>query len=205
MACALVASRRVSSGQDVRLYGGARDGRVLNLGLQGKYEAAEREYERCHVRFPKQSHPNTTVCLSSEEKKLYDLIIAYRQKQHLESIPVSAKLSQVAQTHVRDLSEQHTFDLQGKCNLHTTCMWTKPQEIAGYKGNGFEIAYFNPGGATAQGGLHGWKMSPAHNSVLINSGVWGKSKWKAIGVGIYKGYGVAWFGEVDDVAPELCP
>ncbi|OWT42383.1 hypothetical protein VFPPC_18494 [Pochonia chlamydosporia 170] len=47
MACALVASRRVSSGQDVRLYGGARDGRVLNLGLQGKYEAAEREYERC--------------------------------------------------------------------------------------------------------------------------------------------------------------
>lgn len=171
------------------------------------------------------SYPVATVCLSPEEKKLYDLIMVYRQENHLESIPLSAKLSQVAQTHARDLSEHYTFDPKNKCNPHSwsshgkwtsccytndhkkaSCMWTKPQEIAGYAGNGFEIAYYSSIGATAKEGLDGWKISPGHNPLLINSGTWEKAKWKAIGVGIYKEYGLVWFGEVDDAAaPEACP
>ncbi len=85
-------------------------------------------------------------------------------------------------------------------------MWTKPQEIAGYAGNGFEIAYYSSIGATAKEGLDGWKISPGHNPLLINSGTWEKAKWKAIGIGIYKEYGLVWFGEVDDAAaPDACP
>lgn len=52
------------------------------------------------------SHPST-VCLSAEEKKLYDLMMAYRKSKGLESIPLSAKLTQVAQTHAKDLAENH--------------------------------------------------------------------------------------------------
>jgi len=173
--------------------------------------------------FTERSHP-AKVCLNAEERKLYDLIMVYRREKNLESIPLSAKLSQVAQTHARDLSEHYKFDPNNKCNPHSwsshgkwssccytndhkkaSCMWTKPQEIAGYTGNGFEIAYYSSIGATAQEGLDGWKVSPGHNPLLINSGTWEKAKWKAIGIGIYKEYGLVWFGEVEDTeSPEAC-
>ena len=42
-------------------------------------------------------------------------------------------------------------------------MWLKPKEIAGYDGNGFEIAYYSSVGANAQEGIDGWKISPGHN------------------------------------------
>jgi uncharacterized protein YkwD len=175
--------------------------------------------------FHERPYPAAAVCLSSEEKKLYDLIMAYRLENHLESIPLSAKLSQVAQTHARDLSEHYTFDPNNKCNPHSwsshgkwtsccytsdhkkaSCMWTKPQEIARYTGNGFEIAYYSSIGATAKEGLDGWKVSAGHNPLLVNSGTWEKVKWKAIGIGIYKEYGLVWFGEVEDAeVQDSCP
>lgn len=84
-------------------------------------------------------------------------------------------------------------------------MWVKPKEIAGYQGNGFEIAYFQSNGANAQEGLDGWKISPGHNPLIVNSGNWEKVKWNAIGIGIYKEYGLVWFGEIlDPIVPESC-
>ncbi len=157
------------------------------------------------------------VCLSSEEKKLYDMIKEYRESKGLEQIPISAKLTVVAQTHARDLADNYVFDVDNKCNPHSwskkgkwtsccytsdhkqaSCMWSKPKEITGYTGNGFEIAYYSSAGANAKEGLDGWKISPGHNPLLINLGTWSKVKWKAIGMGIYKEYGVVWFGEVED-------
>ena len=160
------------------------------------------------------------VCLSSEEKKLYTLIMEYRKSKGLPSIPLSSKLTLVAQTHAKDLSDNYTFDAKNKCNPHSwskkgnwtsccytndhkqaSCMWSKPKEIAGYEGNGFEIAYYSSLGASAQEGLDGWKLSPGHNPLLINSGTWESVKWNAIGIGIYKEYGLVWFGEVMDDGP----
>jgi uncharacterized protein YkwD len=46
--------------------------------------------------------------------------------------------------------------------------------------------------------LESWKGSPGHNAVILNEGIWSDSNWKAIGVGIYKGYAVIWFGEEPD-------
>jgi len=156
------------------------------------------------------------VCLSKEEKKLYDLIMDYRKTKKLEAIPISYKLTLVAQTHARDLAEHYEFNAKNKCNPHSwsekgkwtpccyenhnqaSCMWTKPQEIARYAGNGYEIAYYSSLGASAQEGIDGWKISPGHNPLLINSGTWSKVKWNAIGIGIYKEYGLVWFGEVQD-------
>jgi hypothetical protein len=70
---------------------------------------------------------------------------------------------------------------------------------------GFEIAYYSSAGANAEEGLAGWKKSSGHNPLLINSGTWKTRKWGAIGIGIYKEYGLVWFGEIkDDDVTTLC-
>ena len=163
------------------------------------------------------SEPVSEICLTSEEKKLYDLMMDYRKGKGLELIPISAKLSQVAQVHARDLADNYEFDPDNKCNPHSwskkgnwsaccytkdhkqaKCMWDKPKEIADYNGAGYEIAYYSSRGATAEEGLAGWKKSPAHDPLIINEGIWAKAKWKGIGMGIYEEYGVVWFGEAED-------
>ena len=157
------------------------------------------------------------VCLSSEEKKLYDLMMAYRRAKGLPPIALSAKLTQVAQAHARDLADNYKFDPKNKCNPHSwsskgkwssccytsdhkqaECMWAKPKEIAGYVSPGYEIAYYSSAGASASEGLAGWKKSPSHNPLIVNEGIWSKVDWKAIGIGFYKEYGIVWFGELED-------
>ena len=77
-------------------------------------------------------------------------------------------------------------------------MWDKPKEIAGYESPGYEIAYYSSAGATAEEGLKGWKKSPSHNPLLINTGIWKDIDWGGIGIGIYGEYGVVWFGQLED-------
>jgi hypothetical protein len=160
---------------------------------------------------------NGDVCLNNEEKKLYDLIMSYRKSKHLAPIPFSSKLTRVAQAHVHDLEKNFEYQPSNECNPHSwsakgdwtpccytadhkqaKCMWQKPKEISDYPGNGYEIAYYSSAGANADEGLDGWQKSPGHNPLLINSGMWSKVKWKAIGVGMYGQYGVVWFGEEED-------
>lgn len=175
--------------------------------------------------FTVKSTPAPDVCLSAEELKLYHLIMKYRKSNGLKPIPLSAKLTQVAQVHARDLAAHYNFDQSNSCNPHSwsdqgnwtaccytndhkqaKCMWDKPREISGYTGNGFEIAYYSSSGANAQEGIDGWKLSPGHNPLLINSGMWSTVTWKAIGIGIYKEYGLVWFGEeADDQQWNQCP
>jgi uncharacterized protein YkwD len=161
--------------------------------------------------------PVTEVCLNKEEQRLYELMMGYRKSKGLPSIPVSAKLCLVAQTHAHDLMDNYKFDFDNKCNPHSwskkgkwtsccytndhkqaQCMWDKPREIAAYGGNGYEIAYYSSKGATAEEGLAGWKLSPGHNPLIINDGMWSKVEWKGIGIGFYGEYGIVWFGEVED-------
>lgn len=171
----------------------------------------------------RETRPTETVCLSAEEKKLYGMMMAYRKTKGLESIPLSAKLTKVAQAHAKDLSENHD-PTQERCNLHSwskkgswtsccytadhkqaACMWNKPREIADYPSNGYEISYYFSAGADAESGLEGWKQSTGHNQMIINDGIWKKIKWNAIGIGFYKEYGVVWFGDTKDDTPlEVC-
>lgn len=141
----------------------------------------------------------------------------YRKSKGLAPIPVSPKLTLVAQTHARDLADNYDFKEDNKCNPHSwskkgkwssccytndhkaaKCMWDKPREIAGYEGHGYEIAYYSSDGAFAEEGLDGWKKSPGHNPLIVNEGIWEKAKWKGIGIGFVGEYGVVWFGEVED-------
>lgn len=165
------------------------------------------------------------VCLSAEEQKLFELINGYRKQKKLPAIPASAKLTQVAQVHVRDLAAHFNYENRGACNPHSwsehgtwtpccytpdhkqaACMWNKPREIAGYESEGYEIAFFSSNGAEADESLAGWKSSPGHNPVIINEGTWKDVAWNAVGVGIYGNYSVVWFGVLaDSSSPNVCP
>ena len=157
------------------------------------------------------------VCLTAEEQRLYNLLMEYRKSKKLPAIPFSAKLTRVAQAHVRDLTAHFDYENRGDCNPHSwsakgswsaccytgdhkqaACMWNKPREIAGYESDGFEIAFWSSDGAEAAESLEGWKKSAGHNPVIVNSGTWEKAKWEAIGIGIYGNYAVVWFGGLAD-------
>ncbi len=162
-------------------------------------------------------------CLSAEEAELGERINTYRQQHGLSSVPVSRSLVTVAQYHVVDLQTYHPdqgTDQRGMaCNLHSwsangpwspVCytrdhhyasgMWDKPTEITGniYTAPGFENAYWNSGGATAANAFTAWSNSTAHNDVILNRNNWSDIVFRAMGVGIYEGYAVLWFGQQTD-------
>jgi len=159
--------------------------------------------------------------LTAEEMKLYDLMMDYRKAYGLPSIPISKSLTTVARTHVKDLQDNKPD--QDSCNAHSwsskgswspccytpdhaqaPCMWGKPRELTSYRGDGFEIAvtkrdsFRNNLEISASLALERWKLSPGHNAVIINKGIWQDKHWKAIGICIGPGYAVAWFGEEPD-------
>mgnify|MGYP000878536110 CR=1 FL=1 len=157
------------------------------------------------------------VSPTSEELKLYGLIMSYRAERGLPAIAMSRSLTHVAQVHARDLTDNRPA--KGECNMHSwsdkghwtaccytsdhrqaACMWNKPRELTPYPGNGYEISHGAWGAAiTAETALRGWKGSSGHNAVIINEGMWSRS-WKAVGIGIYGNYAVVWFGHEEDPA-----
>jgi uncharacterized protein YkwD len=77
-------------------------------------------------------------------------------------------------------------------------MWDKPRELTQYLGNGDKIAACYSAQSSPEALLSGWKGSPLHNAVIVNSGDWARIKWKAMGVGIYGSYAAIWSGEEPD-------
>lgn len=157
------------------------------------------------------------ACMTAEEKKLLDLINNYRKSKGLPVLVATPSMQLVAQTHAKDLAENHPAS--GACNMHSwsaqgkwspccytsdhkqaSCMWKKPSELSSYKGNGFEISAGSSGSSMdASTALKLWQGSSGHNAVIINGGMWNKP-WKAFGVGVYRGYAVGWFGHEADAA-----
>ncbi|NLN94814.1 MAG: SPOR domain-containing protein [Bacteroidales bacterium] len=154
-------------------------------------------------------------CMTTDEIHLYRLINEYRLAASLEIIPVSNSLSYVAHVHIRDLY-QNRPDLQN-CNLHswsdkgdwtpccyakdpnrTNCMWNKPRELTGYKGNGQELILWENVQATPLSAFDQWRNFDLTNDMFLNRGRWAEKEWKAMGVALYEGYASVWFGEVTD-------
>jgi hypothetical protein len=165
-----------------------------------------------------------SVCISKDEMKLYELIMKYRKEKGQPEIPLSKALTFVARTHAKDIDENQAGE---GCNMHSwsdkgkwtaccytsdhkqaQCMWDKPKELTNYTGDGFEIAHGGQGNyvATPEKALEGWKSSKGHNPVIINEGKWADNPWKAIGIGMYNGYSVVWFGMEADAEgkPDTC-
>lgn len=150
--------------------------------------------------------------LELEEQKLYDLINEYRAENGLSPIPLSSSLNLVANRHVLDLDKNiggltHAWsDCPYDPSDRSTypCMWNAPQRLGtAYEGYGYENAHGGSGGyrATAESAFRSWRGSSAHNAVILNQGMWQGRQWRALGIGIYQGYAVLWFGEEVDPTP----
>ena len=163
------------------------------------------------------------ICLSIEEKKLFELVNNYRIDKGLKEIPLSISLTFVAQTHAKDLHNNRPA-ASDSCNMHSwsktrdwsdccydkshrqkECMWDKPKQLTNYNGKGFELSHgfgqlkeFKGDTVTAESALKGWINSVHHNNVLINKKVWSKIEWNAMGIGIHKDFICLCLGEEKD-------
>ncbi len=165
------------------------------------------------------------TCLSADEARLAQLINDHRAANGLAPVPISKSLTEVGQTHVRDLHyyQPHT---QPGCNLHSwsdqghwtpVCytanhanapgMWSKPSEVTGglYGANGYENTYTTEGKANPDIAFASWAGHASHDDVILERGVWAGRAWPAMGVGIYEGYAVLWFGDGADPQGTVSP
>jgi hypothetical protein len=170
-----------------------------------------------------QETPLEHSCLAPGEMALAVLVNTYRADNGLPAVKLSQYLTKVAQLHVRDLSTNFSLDAKNihrlHCSLHSwsnkglwmpVCythdrasvagMLNKPREITAntYTGNGYEIAYWSSGPATAGRTLQGWQRSPQHNAVILETDGWAGKRWPVMGVGMHNNYAVVWFGDQPD-------
>jgi hypothetical protein len=164
------------------------------------------------------------ICLTKEEYRLYSLINEYRTKKGLEVIPVSKSLCYVAKIHARDLYINHpdtascslnswsdkglwTACCHSKQTPNPACIVNKPAEIAKYPGEGHELCYWDNEQLNPDTIFNYWISLDQARDLLMNKNKWSYFKWKAIGIGLYKGYACLWVGEAQDTLhePALCP
>lgn len=155
-------------------------------------------------------------CISEGEYKLYNLINDYRKAMNLDPVPLSRSLSYVAKQHALDLVANRPDT--NTCNFHSwsdkgnwtaccfekeikdrSCMINKPGEITKYPGVAYEIVYWENKEATADRAFDQWQETTAARSLITNFKEWEGYTWNALGVGIYQGFAIAWFGELPDV------
>ncbi len=153
--------------------------------------------------------------ISEDEAILYNMINDMRRQNKLSIIPLSEALTIVAHVHLNDLvfnkpqdngcngqawskSEKWTSCCNTKDAAGIKCMTSKPKEITGYNGNGYELAYWGEEKATPADASSLWQQANASADMILSRGRWKGFQWKAIGVGIKEGYAVLWLGEKTD-------
>jgi uncharacterized protein YkwD len=162
--------------------------------------------------------------MNATEKEIFKLINDHRRQYGLPPLEPSVNLAYVAHTHAVDIVDNspdvrggnmHSWSNKGKWkpvrytpdHQQAQLMWSKPSEISNYKFNGFEISfgYSDPvrktTTVTATEALNSWKHSSGHNAVMVQQGIFHHPPMKALGVGVYKGYACAWFGQEKDTFP----
>jgi hypothetical protein len=163
------------------------------------------------------------LCITKDEYRLYSLVNDARAKKGLPVIPISRSLCYVAKIHARDLFHNNpdtsycslnSWSDQGpwtpcchsKFNPAPTCIVSKPSELTKYTGEGHELCFWDSGTLNSDTVMRFWLSVDPSREILLNEKKWVYFNWKAMGVGIYKGYVCLWLGEVLDSLPEptLC-
>jgi hypothetical protein len=153
-----------------------------------------------------------SVQTTQDEIILFNMINDLRVKAKLPAIPLSDDLCRVAHLHIDDLIISRPQD-KG-CSLQSwsdrgnwtpccsskdlsgmQCMKSKPREITGYPGNGYELIYWGEDKATPADAAELWEQVNASADMILSRGKWKTFLWKAMGVGIKDGYAVLWLGD----------
>lgn len=150
-------------------------------------------------------------------RELANALNNYRAKRGLSPIRWSERLAVVAATHILDLEASAHNMSDPTCNVHSwsnkpywtgccyspqmpdgACMWQKPMEVAGFKGNGFEIAAQSAGALPIEVAVEGWANSHSHNAIILNQDAWANVKWRSLGAAIHGSFAMAWFSDEED-------
>jgi hypothetical protein len=138
----------------------------------------------------------------------------------LGELQLSPSLSYVAKTHLNDI-RLHSKDQHG-CNLNswsnkgnwTACcfngkqkdlelMTTKPNEIAGFRGKGYEIVIMAKKGASAKNLTDLWLDATMTQEFILNAGQGSSRNWQSMGISIYHGFASIWLSEMPDRITEI--
>jgi len=155
---------------------------------------------------------SATIGISQDETILFKMINDMRRQNKLSALPLSSDLCKVAQTHIADLIKWkpqekgcslHSWSGNGKwtscCNTKEVfgiqCMKSKPREITGYPGDGYELIYWGEDNATPAEAAALWKQVEASSDMILSRAKWSGYEWKSLGVGIKSGYAVLWLGD----------
>jgi len=165
--------------------------------------------------------------MNQDETILFNMINDMRIQNKLPAIPFSSDLCKVANTHIADLIKYkpqdkgcslHSWSGSGKwtscCNTKEVfgiqCMKSKPREITGYKGDGFELIYWGEDKASPEEAAALWKQVDASSDMILSRAKWSSYQWKALGVGMKDGFAILWLGDsinskAQDNLPDYIP
>lgn len=154
-------------------------------------------------------------CITEEEFTLYKYINEFRKSNFMAPVSLSKSLSFVARQHVNDLNTNKPYN--SECNYHSwseggkhegccfskndpsfDCMRNKPKELTTYKGEGFELVYWENGQVFADAVIDEWKTITPSKDMILNRSRWQDYTWNAVGVAIEGNFALLWFGTTQD-------
>jgi len=149
------------------------------------------------------------------ELKLVDAINKYRSEKGQGELQLSPSLSFVAHTHLNDI-RLYNKEERG-CNMNSwsdkgkwipccfdgkqknlDLMTSKPSEIIGFRGKGYEIVVAAKKGISTKDLKTIWLNSKATQDFILNKGQWSNRNWQCMGVSIYNGFASIWASDMPD-------
>jgi len=153
--------------------------------------------------------------IEKSELSLFDAINKYRSQKGQGELQLSKSLSFVAHTHLNDI-RLNSKDEHG-CNLNSwsdkgkwipccfdgkqkslDLMTSKPSEIIGFRGKGYEIVIAAKKGISTKDLTGLWLNTKGTQDFILNKGQWSNRNWQCMGVSIYKGFASIWASDMPD-------
>jgi hypothetical protein len=162
-------------------------------------------------------------CLTNDEMQLFDKINQLRQSYGKTDLQLSASLSFVAKTHVKDLLDQHPDT--SVCNLSSwsnkgnwtaccynsyvpkpDCMWDKPKELTPYPYRGYEFVSYFDDQFSVDSVINLFSDTKEVLDMILTQQTYDTKKWICCGVGMNDHYVSIWFGQRKDAlsVPKSC-
>jgi hypothetical protein len=168
--------------------------------------------------FSQNKAPKVTTkkyAIEKNELSLVDAINKYRSQKGQGELQLSRSLSFVAHVHLNDI-RLNSKDEHG-CNLNSwsdkgkwipccfdgkqislDLMTSKPSEIIGFRGKGYEIVIAAKKGVSSNDLTKFWLSTKATQDFILNKGQWSNRNWQCMGVSIYKGFASIWASDMPD-------